>query len=100
MKAGCEVAGTAATLAEATRLIETQELDGALLDLRLDGGQLAYPLADLLQVHHVPFVFVTSYNRGELLSRYAGCPILRKPFRVADFRKTIAEAFVGQRAAS
>jgi DNA-binding response OmpR family regulator len=61
MKAGCEVAGTAATLAEATRLIETQELDGALLDLRLDGGQLAYPLADLLQVHHVPFVFVTSY---------------------------------------
>jgi CheY-like chemotaxis protein len=98
MKAGCEVAGTAATVAEAMRVIETQELDGAVLDLRLDGGELVYPLADLLHARHVPFVFVTGYGPDDRLSRYAGCPVLRKPFGTAEFRKALAEAIAGQHA--
>jgi hypothetical protein len=69
-----------------------------VLDLRLEGGELAYPLADLLQTRHVPLVFVTGYDLDGRLSKYAGCPVLRKPLRAGEFRKALAEAIVGQRA--
>ncbi|WP_439594341.1 HWE histidine kinase domain-containing protein [Falsiroseomonas sp.] len=58
---GCEVAGPAATLAEALRLAETPRLDAAVLDVNL-GGQAAFPVADLLLAQGVPVVFATGYS--------------------------------------
>ena len=77
--AGAQVVGPAATLSEAFDLIErTERLDGALLDINLQ-GELAYTLADALRARGVPIVFATGYDRGAIPERYADIPLCEKP---------------------
>jgi len=76
---GWEVVGPAATVQEAIRLIEEGlPLDAAVLDVNL-AGQLAYPVAERLRSHGVPFVFCTGYEQLAENEKYSNCPILRKP---------------------
>jgi PAS domain S-box-containing protein len=60
---GCEVAGPAATLADALRVVaaEAPQLDAAVLDVNL-GGQPAFPAADELVRRGVPVIFATGYS--------------------------------------
>ncbi|TNC59358.1 response regulator [Rubellimicrobium roseum] len=77
--AGATVVGPAASLSDAMDLIErTERLDGALLDMNLQ-GEMAYTLADALRVRGVPVVFATGYDRGAIPERYADIPICEKP---------------------
>jgi PAS domain S-box-containing protein len=75
---GYSVLGPAASVGAALRLIQEQQPDIAVLDLNL-GGELAYPVADLLAARSVPFVFVTGYDGTTVEQRYAGVPALAKP---------------------
>lgn len=78
--AGAQIVGPAASVAEALTLVARAEsLDGALLDINLR-GEMAYPVADALQVRSVPFVFATGYDRAAILARYADVPLCEKPF--------------------
>jgi CheY-like chemotaxis protein len=77
--AGAKVVGPAATLAAAVDLIErTERLDGALLDINLQ-GEMAYVLADRLREQGVPIVFATGYDRDAIPERYANIPLCEKP---------------------
>src|SRR6266702_6234692 len=62
---GLEVIGPVGTLSEALKLARDEELDGALLDVNLDGGRVD-DVVDILDRRHVPFVFVTGYGRDDL----------------------------------
>jgi two-component SAPR family response regulator len=75
---GC-VVGCAAQLSDALTLVETASWDAALLDLRLAGGEMVYPVAERLQAKAVPFAFVTGWD-GDIDRRYSDAPVLRKPF--------------------
>ena len=78
---GCSVVGSAHQVERALALVreEAATLDAVLLDLRL-GMELAYPVADALVAHGVPFGFMTGADLESAESRFATVPVLGKPF--------------------
>jgi signal transduction histidine kinase len=76
---GAKVSGPVATVSDALRLIEENELDGALVDANLRGRRVD-DIAAALTRNNVPFVFVTGYGRETLPSGFVHARILKKPF--------------------
>jgi two-component sensor histidine kinase len=60
---GCEVVGPVATLQQGLFLAEAElsRLDAALLDVKL-GGEVSFPISDILAKAGVPFAHVTGYG--------------------------------------
>jgi CheY-like chemotaxis protein len=60
---GCEVVGPVATLQQGLALADAEQarLDAALLDVNL-GGEVSFPIAELLAKAGVPFAHVTGYG--------------------------------------
>jgi len=88
--AGYEVVGPASRLEAALDLAATQELDGAVLDVNLDGVAV-WPLATLLKDRGVPFIFLTGF--GACLAAPAGLrdvPCVSKPFKEEVLLNTLA----------
>ncbi|MCQ8186005.1 response regulator [Parvularcula maris] len=78
-KAGAEVVGPAATLAEATEYAEAEKIDAAVLDIDLAGLDV-FPAADILRRRGVPFVFQTGHGqRRELAADYPEVKVCKKP---------------------
>ena len=57
----CEIVGPVSTLEEAVATVRQNRLDGALLDVNLN-GKSSFPVADELLGHEVPFILVTGYG--------------------------------------
>lgn len=92
---GVQVLGPAASVSEALRLLESAEVQGAILDVNLRGERV-YPVADVLRQRHVPFVFASGYG-GELEPRaYADVPRCIKPVDFSVLAKTLVEQMDGQ----
>ena len=77
-EAGATVIGPATTLAAALDVINKQQLDAAVLDVRL-GTEESGMAAQALVERGVPFAFHTGHGDGVMLSSWPGRPILRKP---------------------
>lgn len=75
---GCVVVGSAARLADAMVQAQTAKIDVATLDVNL-AGQLSYPVADILQSRHIPFVFTTGYRSNALPLEWRDAVVLAKP---------------------
>src|SRR5689334_22591058 len=76
---GCTVLGPAPRLAAGLELARGPEtLDGALLDINLD-GELCFPIARALAERSVPFVFLTGYDRAVIPAEFSAVPLLIKP---------------------
>jgi CheY-like chemotaxis protein len=84
---GIHVIGPANNLKSAIQLAEFPNLDGALLDLNIN-GTYATKVADKLRVRDVPFIFVTAYDRPPGLL-YRNVSVLRKPFSKIDLRMAL-----------
>ncbi|GBU16495.1 MULTISPECIES: response regulator [Methylobacterium] len=84
--AGAQVLGPAASVEEALHLLElSPEIDAAVLDINLR-GEMAYPVAQALQVRGIPFVFATGYDAQHVPAPFSGVPHCEKPvepFKVA-----------------
>jgi CheY-like chemotaxis protein len=94
---GVQVLGPAASVSEALRLLDSTEVQGAILDVNLRGERV-YPVADVLRQRHVPFVFASGYG-GELEPRaYADVPRCIKPVDFSVLAKTLVEQMDGERA--
>lgn len=78
-EAGGEVVGPVVSLEEAVATAEREELDAAVLDLNLR-GEMSYPVAEVLDSRHIPFLFATGYSQGRLADPFQSRPCLRKPF--------------------
>ena len=68
---GAAVVGPATDVTGALDLINNAPLDGAVLDIHLN-GEMVYPVADVLVARGVPFVFATSCPEPMIPPRYAG----------------------------
>ena len=68
--------------------LRNNHIDAAVLDVNL-GGELIYPLADVLAADHVPFVFITGYGAEEIEPRYAHVPILQKPIEAGALKTVL-----------
>lgn len=76
---GHEVVGPATRLEAAVEKAGSAEIDGAILDLNLNGVS-TYPVAEVLQKRGIPFIFATGYGSSALVDRYRQIPTLQKPF--------------------
>ena len=84
---GSEVVGPASHFGEALRLAQTAELDAAILDINV-GGEVIFPVADVLQERNIPFIFATGYGSKVLPPQFSNRTALPKPFSY----QTLAEA--------
>lgn len=78
-KLGCAVVGPAARVDQALALIDTVDVDAAVLDINLNGEE-SYPVADALTARGVPFLFSTGYHKSNLREAYRSLPLLQKPY--------------------
>lgn len=77
---GHEVIGPALTLAEALTLADTEPLDGAILDIRLNDVDV-FPVAEALAARGVPFGFATGYTDEHAVPpAYRDAPRIAKPY--------------------
>ncbi|WP_162937741.1 PAS domain S-box protein [Indioceanicola profundi] len=90
---GWTAVGPVARLERALEQARKGEIDGAILDINLDGHE-SFPVADILRDRGVPFIFSTGYDRGTMLpERFRDVPVLQKPFAQDALRRTLMAAF-------
>lgn len=93
---GCQVVGPAMRFERAEALIEADKsAQAAILDVNL-GGQPVYPLAERLVARGVPIVFATGYGKAGIPVEWHGCPIIQKPYTMADVRSGLLTALNGR----
>jgi len=83
--------GPAGSLSEALRLLETNQIDAAILDVLLRHGEKVYPAADLLAARGIPFAFVTAYGVTHVEPRFARFRTLGKPVLRQDLELLVEE---------
>jgi DNA-binding response OmpR family regulator len=75
---GADVAGPAATIADAERLVAEHTPDVAIIDINLRDGERSNDLIDRLHEQRIPVVIVTGYTAVSLPSGKAEA-VLQKP---------------------
>ena len=81
---GHTILAAAATVVRAIEELNAGRPDVAVLDLRLKGDELSYPVARELKRLGVPFVFITGFEQQEIDPDFAPSIVLRKPVRASD----------------
>ena len=71
---------------------ETEELDGAVLDVNL-GGQRSYGVADALRQRGIPYIFATGYGKSGVDAAHHDAPVLIKPYSEADVAQALSSLF-------
>lgn len=71
---GCTVIGPVGRIDEGLQLAEQEALDGAVLDINLN-GEWCFPIAQALRRRQVPFLFLTGYNDAAII------PVELRPVR-------------------
>ena len=94
---GADVAGPAATTADAERLLSERIPDVALVDVNLRDGELAYGLIDRLHNQGVPIIVITGYAVLPLLPTKAAA-VLQKPVSSAQLLAALRPLFAGKTA--
>lgn len=91
--AGVVVVGPVGRIESAMALAQCEELDGALLDVNLDGEDSG-PIANVLRARGIPFIFLTGYNDPAALPpQFRNAPRLTKPVREGDLKREIVSRF-------
>jgi CheY-like chemotaxis protein len=93
---GGTVVGPVGRLDQGLTLAESEEVDGAILDVNL-GRENTYSLADKLLAEEIPVVLTTGYEVTMLPPRFADLPHLGKPFGANAAERIFHKAFVGKR---
>lgn len=77
--AGATVLGPVPSVEKALALIASEpRIDAAVLDINL-GGDMSFPVADVLVARGIPFVITTGYVDGDLTKRYPYIALCEKP---------------------
>jgi CRP-like cAMP-binding protein len=89
---GYAVAGSVARLDSGLDFIARQELDGALVDINLD-GTMSFPLCAELRRRRVPFTFLTGYSASIIPAAFRDAPLLLKPIDRDRVKSVLADIF-------
>lgn len=87
---GCTVVGSATQVPRALSLVESLRPDIAIIDINL-AGEEAYPIAEALRRHQIPFVFATGYGDGRVLPDWQDYPVIHKPYQKSDLERAMAQ---------
>jgi DNA-binding response OmpR family regulator len=85
---GCAPARTVSRVGKGLKLVKCTELDAAVLDVNVAGESVA-PIAEALEERGVPFIFASGYGAGGVDARWAGRPVLQKPFSAKELHAAL-----------
>ncbi len=86
---GCEIVGPFAKLAPAIAIARSARIDGAVLDVNLN-GETSYQLAELLAGMQVPYIFVTGYGDEGIAELHRRTRVVQKPFKGSELVSALA----------
>ena len=95
----CQTVGPAATAQAALALIDAAPIDGAILDVSLDGHD-SFAVAAALHERAIPFAFATGHAADRIDDRFKGAPRLAKPYDFARVKGVLAVLLDGGSAPS
>src|SRR5208282_4148680 len=87
-EADVEIVGPVGTLDKARKLADDATLDGALLDVNIDGGRVD-DVVEILRRRDVPFLFVTANDADHLPPNCRQVAVVGKPFRDDDLLREV-----------
>lgn len=90
-EAGYVVAGSERDSGGAMAVIESAELDAAVLDIHIADGD-SFHLADVLLRRGVPVVFSTGVGESEIPAPYRRHPFVIKPFDLPELEAALDRA--------
>ena len=76
---GCVIVGPVGKLEVAVRMAREEQIDAAILDVTIRGGQV-FSVAEVLLERDIPFVFASGYGAWALPAPFRDRPRLNKPF--------------------
>ncbi|WP_439814930.1 response regulator [Zavarzinia sp. CC-PAN008] len=88
---GCGSVDVVRDVPGALAMVTSMHFDLALLDVGL-GGDVVWPVAELLDRNRIPFVFATGRDPRDLPERWRTYPLLAKPFWAEQLRRAIDRA--------
>jgi DNA-binding response OmpR family regulator len=91
---GHRVAAEAGTIDKALSLASNGEFDVAILDVNLDGANIA-PVAEIIAARKIPFLFVSGYGAERRPEAFMDRPGLRKPFQIEELDRTVRSLLSG-----
>jgi len=86
---GYEVAGVVSHLDDA--MAHAPDYDLAVLDANINGRSV-FDFADVLAARNTPFIFATGYGARGIPDRYAGRPVVQKPFQPEELKWMLSQA--------
>jgi len=87
---GYQVFGPVSSVSAALQMIDGLHIDAAVLDLNLN-GQASYPIAELLILNGIRFLFVCGYSVHDLRKEFANARLLPKPIDNNALLSTMGE---------
>jgi CheY-like chemotaxis protein len=89
----CEVIGPVSSVGDAIGALRAGAVDGALLDMNLN-GESSSPAADELLERKLPFLLVTGYDANDSEPpAFQTASRIRKPFDIEDLKDGMLEVF-------
>ena len=92
LECGLNPIGPVGHLKSAMRQARERALDGAVLDINLN-GRPCFPVCAVLSARRIPFVFLTGYAREALFRvpvEYRNAPVISKPFEPSEMKEVLA----------
>ncbi len=87
--AGAHIVGPASSVTSALEALRGELPHAAVLDVLLD-GETAYPVAEFLTEHDIPFVFATAFS-SVVPPHYRRVRIFEKPVALPELAHSVAE---------
>ncbi len=88
---GCVAVGPAATIGEATPIVEEGAFDVAVLDVHVDGCSI-YDLADRVREKGIPLVIASGSGADGLPERFRNAVLLPKPYSLPALEAALVRA--------
>jgi DNA-binding NtrC family response regulator len=88
---GCQVVEIASRVETALKSITERIFAVAVLSVNLK-GETSYPVANVLELRRMPFLFATGYGIQVIPEKYRQRAVVQKPFRKQDLEEAIPRA--------
>src|SRR4030095_1405672 len=81
--------GPGGRLESAMQMARERALDGAILDINLN-GRPCFPVCAVLSARRIPFIFLTGYPQAAIPIEYRAAPLVAKPFEPTEMKEALA----------